>query len=581
MDCLSPSHPAKRVVFVKPSQIGGTECLLNSIGYYIHYSPASILAVYPTVELGQRWSKQRLQSMIDESPALSERVKPPRDRDSGNAILAKEFPGGICMITGSNSASGLRSMPIRFLLMDEIDSFPGDVEQEGDPVSVAEKRTQTFRNRKIFLLSTPTIKHFSRIESEYNNSTKHRYHVPCPFCNTKQTLEWSGITYSKEKPKDVKYKCKHCGELISESYKTEMLARGEWIAEFPDNETWGFHLNSLYSPYGWLYWEELVKEWIEAQEDTSLLKVFVNHRLAEAWEEAIEKIDELSVYSNREHYDSIPLGVAFLAAGIDTQDDRLEISVYGFGQHYEAWLIEHHIIHSDTSLVSTWDLLDNYFTKSWEDEFGNVYNIVCAAIDSRGHRTTEVYQYCKKRIQRRIYCIAGVGGQGQPMVKRPTASNKGRVPLYNVGSDTIKDGVLAKLRTGKLHIRDTVDLEFCKQLTAEAPKPVKKKGYTKREYVQLRDRNEAIDCAVYAHAACFILNPQFDAILKHLHKDKPLPKPAEQPILATPKEEPKPIENILVESRPIENILVESRPVRKFKQPIRPRQSWALRGYNW
>ena len=181
MDYLSPSHPCQRVVFMKGAQTGGTEAGNNFLGYVIHHAPGPILAVQPTVELAKRFSQQRVEPLIEASPMLRERIAPARSRDSGNTVLAKTFPGGILVLTGANSAVGLRSMPARYLFLDEVDAYPPSADEEGDPVALAEARTRTFAwRRKVFLVSTPTIRGLSRIEREYEASDQRRYHVPCP-----------------------------------------------------------------------------------------------------------------------------------------------------------------------------------------------------------------------------------------------------------------------------------------------------------------------------------------------------------------------------------------------------------------
>ena len=189
MDCLSPSSPVQRVALMKGAQIGGTECGNCWIGYVIHQAPGPMMAVAPTVELAKRNSKQRIDPLIEESEVLRERVKERRSRDSGNTVLSKEFPGGVLILTGANSAVGLRSMPARYLFLDEVDGYPGDVEGEGDPILLAERRSATFQRRKILLVSTPKTKSLSRIQREYEASDQRRYFVPCPHCHEHQTLE--------------------------------------------------------------------------------------------------------------------------------------------------------------------------------------------------------------------------------------------------------------------------------------------------------------------------------------------------------------------------------------------------------
>ena len=197
MDCLSPASKIERVVVMKGAQIGLSECGNNWIGYVIHHAPSPMLAVLPTVEMAKRNSKQRIDPLIEESEVLSKLVRPARSRDSGNTVLTKSFPGGLLAMTGANSAVGLRSMPVRYLFLDEVDGYPGDIDGEGDPAALAEARTRTFARRKVFIVSTPTIKGVSRIEREYEASDQRRYFVPCPHCRHMQWLQFERLRWDK------------------------------------------------------------------------------------------------------------------------------------------------------------------------------------------------------------------------------------------------------------------------------------------------------------------------------------------------------------------------------------------------
>ena len=249
MDCLSPSHPAERVVVMSGAQIGKTECGNNWIGYVIHRAPGPMLMVQPTVEVAKRVSKQRLAPMIEATSVLRERVAESRSRDSGNTVQVKEFEGGVLIITGANSSAGLRSMPIRFLFMDEVDEYPGDVDGQGDPVAIAEKRTTTFSRRKILLTSTPTLKGLSRIEREYLESDQRRYYLSCPKCGHLDYLTWRElghhrIEWQEGSPETAHMVCGGCGERVEERHKTDMLLGGEWRpTATSDSRTAGFHLS--------------------------------------------------------------------------------------------------------------------------------------------------------------------------------------------------------------------------------------------------------------------------------------------------------------------------------------------------
>jgi len=236
MDCLSPSSLVETVVLMKGAQVGGTECGNNWIGYIIHQAPGLMLAVQPTVEMAKRNSKQRIDSLIEESEVLRELVSDPRARDSGNTMLAKEFPGGILVMTGANSAVGLRSMAARYLFCDEVDAYPGDVDGEGDPVNLALARTRTFARRKIFMISTPKITGRSRIESAFADSDQRHYWVPCPYCDQYQTLKFAQVRWPKGKPESAVYVCEYCEGEIENHQKHVMLPRGQWRQAAPGGE---------------------------------------------------------------------------------------------------------------------------------------------------------------------------------------------------------------------------------------------------------------------------------------------------------------------------------------------------------
>jgi phage terminase large subunit GpA-like protein len=324
MDMLSPTHPARRVVLMKGAQVGGTECGNNWIGYVIHHAPGPMLVVQPTTELAKRFSEQRIDLLVEETPAIRERVAPARSRDSGNRQLSKEFPGGQLVMTGANSAVGLRSMSARFLFLDEIDAYPGDVEGEGDPVALAEARARTFGwRRKTLLVSTPTITGLSRIEREYLATDQRRYFVPCPHCRHMQALRFAQLVWERGQPDTVRYRCEACGGAIGEQHKTAMLAQGEWrpTAKTGDPHAIGFHLSALYSPVGWFSWAQAVRDWEAAQGDTRALKTFTNTVLGETWQERGEAPDWQRLYERREAFPAgvVPARALVLTAGVDNQ----------------------------------------------------------------------------------------------------------------------------------------------------------------------------------------------------------------------------------------------------------------------
>nr|CRH06586.1 Phage terminase GpA [Candidatus Magnetococcus massalia] len=511
MDCLSPNSPIERVVAMFGSQLGKTECGLNWVGYVIQHAPGPMLMVQPTVEMAKRYSKQRVGPLIESSSEIRERVKPARSRDSGNTVLSKEFPGGILLMTGANSAVGLSSAPIRYLFMDEVDRFPGDADGEGDPVALAIQRTANFSNRKVLLTSTPTIKGFSRIEASYAESDQRQFWVPCPECGEFQVLSWAQVKWPKGKRNEAFYLCPFCEAQLADHQKGWMLENGVWRAAAEgDGKTAGFHLSSLYSPHGWTSWGDIAVEHGLVHKDPPRLKVWINTKLGETWEEDADRVDGEGLMERREAWgELLPADVAVLTAGVDVQDDRLEIEIVGWGRDEESWSIDYRVLWGDPSSPAVWEDLDNLLRRplGHSRQLSDM-TIRAAAIDTGGHHTLKSYAFCRSRQGRRIWAIKGRGGMGVPIwPRKPSTKNKGKVPLFIVGVDACKEAILSRLRIeepgpGYLHFPMQRDADYFKQLTAESVVTRYHKGRPIREWKKRdSDRNEALDCRVYAMAA--------------------------------------------------------------------------------
>ncbi len=339
MDALSPSHPARRIVFMSGAQLGKTEAGNNWIGYCIHQAPGPFLAVQPTTELAKRLSQQRIEPLIEESPELRDIVMPARARDSGNTVLAKKFAGGQLVLTGANSAVGLamRSMPARWLFLDEVDAYPGDVEGEGDPVALAEARTRTFgHRRKVFMVSTPTIKGLSRIEREYRGERS------TAVLRAVSPLRGDAVAAFRTAPLGegpARYGGIHLRGLRTgqspNTTRQPCWRLGKWRATAPcaDRHVIGFHISGLYSPVGWLSWEQIAREWEAAQGNDALLKAAKNTLLGESWQERGEAPDWQRLYERvKDHaLRTVPHGALVLTAGADVQHDRIEVDVWALG----------------------------------------------------------------------------------------------------------------------------------------------------------------------------------------------------------------------------------------------------------
>lgn len=541
MESLSTTSDVQTVALMKGAQIAGTEVGNNWVGYIIDHAPAPMMAVQPTIDMAKRWSRQRFAPMLTDMPVLQEKVADARSRDSGTTQLLKDFDGGILIISGANSASSLRSMPVRFLFLDEVDGYPLDVDGEGDPVELAINRTKTFGRKKVFMPSTPTTADVSRIEKEFNAGDQRYYHVPCPHCDGYQKLEWKNIHWIKEpkhRPETAYLACVHCGSQIDEHHKTTMLARGRWIPENPEapKHRRSYHLSSLYSPLGWESWANIVEKFLEAKGNIELLKTWTNTQLAETWKEQVNDIKPEHLRSRAEPYalGTVPKRALVLTAGVDVQDNRLEVSVYGWGRSEEGWLVHDTVIFGDPSERSTWNQLEAVL---WEEGFKHESGaLLCpevTAVDSGGHHTHEVYAWARNNQSRGVIAIKGSSKHGQSVIGRPTYVDinlRGRVvkkgvKLWSIGTDTAKSTLYSRFMKeqpssldvpcpGYMHFPEELPLDFFEQITAEKLAKRYRKGFEVYEWVkQSAQRNEKLDCAVYAYAAA--LHPKL-----HIHTKK-------------------------------------------------------------
>src|SRR4051794_34588640 len=529
MDALSSCSPYERVVFMKGAQIGGTECGNNWLGYIIHHAPGPVMSIQPTVEMAKRNSKQRIDPLIEESPVLRDLVQSPRSRDSGNTTLSKEFPGGILVMTGANSAVGLRSMAARYLFLDEVDAYPLDVDGEGDPIVLAMARARTIARRKIFLCSTPLSSGSSRIEAAYEQSDKRRYFVSCPFCDHFQVLEFARIRWENKNPETAAYYCSNerCEARIENHQKTEMLARGEWRAsQVGDGKTAGFHLPSYYSPVGWFSFADAARMFISASAEggQQLLRVFTNTVDASTWKELGEAPEWQRLYERAQAeglpYDrKVPQGGLFLTAGADVQKDRIEVQVVAWGRGKESWLVDYEVLEGDTSRPEVWAKLTLYANRTFPHASGTDLPIARLAIDS-GAETQTVYAWVRSQDPGKVLAVKGAD-HGVAIIGLPTAvdvtaaGKKARraAKVWPVNVSALKSELYGWLRLDMLTAESgepfppgfchfpQVGEEFFRQLTAEQLITRLVKGYRKPEWQKTRERNEALDTRIYARAA--------------------------------------------------------------------------------
>lgn len=536
-DCLSDSSTLSEVVFMKGAQIGATEVGNNWIGYIIHIAPAATLMVMPTDETVIKNSKIRIAPMINATPVLRKRINTSRSKDGGNTMKEKEFPGGVLIMTGAGSPTALRSLPIKNLMLDEIDGYEANVGKEGSPIQLAIARTNTYieSGRKIFYISTPTIDGISAIQKEYNNSDRRKYFIPCPHCGLMQTIEFDNIKWEDGKPETAKLQCKGCMDektgkpmLIDERYKMRMLTQGQWQAtntDFTDTKNRrGYHLSALYSSLGYK-WSQAVREYLAAQGDDLKMCTFVNTVLGEVWKEAVDVPEWSALYGRRQQYkkDKLHNSIALITCGVDVQKDRLELEIVGWCNNLVSRSIRYEVIWGDTDGDKVWEELSKFIDTTFEREDGSLLPLRMTCIDS-GFNTETVYKFCRKYESNKVIAIKGRGEKFHAIIGRPQQIDVqrngkpiGSMKVWGVGDAIIKSELYGFLR--QVHIDGTneprgycyfpmyYDEHYFKMLVSEERRiVVNTKGYREYKWVlPSHRRNEALDCRVYARAGVNVL----------------------------------------------------------------------------
>ena len=553
LDAFHAERGVEIVVVMGSSQWGKTACAVCVVAYHVAHDPCPILVVEPTVDpMAKDFARNRLEPVIRASPRLLDCVSKKRAKDSSNTTLQKTFRGGSLAIGGANSAASLAARSTRLLILDEIDRFPSELPGEGSTLAIALKRTAAYgRQRRILMLSSPTLKGAS-IDTWFRRGDQRRYYVPCPACGCMHPFAWGGIRWTKNDATTARLHCPACDYGIGDAERVAILARGEWRAEEERSEQSivSFHLWEAYSPMSSL--AEIVAGFLRARElqkagDHSEMHTWQNTTLGEPVEpDAGEGVEPHVLLMRREEFGKdaagseidLPPDACCLTMGVDVQDDRLEILVFGWGPGEESWVVDRSTLPGDTSQPEPWRALDEVLEHPYLHASGQRLAVAATCIDSAGHRTTLVYDYAARQAAKRVYAVIGRDGQ-RPIVSSPSARKWGRmqrqVPLYTIGVDAAKALIVSRLALtekgpGYVHLphAEWCDEEFAAQLSSERLVTKFSKGIPVQVWKKIRTRNEALDCAVYALAALRLHHPDLPLLAARLRDPSagaPRPRP--------------------------------------------------------
>lgn len=529
---MTADPDCRRITLMWGAQVGKTMLMLCGQGYRIAQDATSQMMMQPSQGDLQTWLETKFNPLVDANDALKAKMAKPRGRDGVNNQLMKSYPGGFIMFSWAGSPRTMRGRSAPFIVCDEVDGYVRT--SEGHPVSLLWKRAATFRDRrKLLESSTPTVKGASYIEDSFLAGDRRYYHVPCPHCGELQRLVWSRVEWSKDEdgrsmPETAGYVCECCGVKWTDSERVWAIRRAEaqgggWVAERPFHGHASYHLSELYSCMTTL--ADIVQSFLDAKAVNDL-QTFVNTSLAETWEEEGDSVDAATLIARAVEFPSaVPGGVGVLTAGIDMQEDRLEVEIVGWGLGEESWSIDYRVLWGSPLEADVWQDLDDLLAETWTHESGAQLGISAACLDTGGSTTQAAYDYVKRRRSSRLFAIKGMGGWDRPIVAAPSRKRSGyrarKIDLFTVGVDEAKLVVMRRFQLaaegpGYCHVPKSRPAEWFAQATAETLRRRYVKGFPVLEWHKTRDRNEALDCRVYAFAALKIIQPNIKRALERL-----------------------------------------------------------------
>lgn len=502
----------EEITFVKPTQVGGTEALHNMLGYVVMQDPSPVMIVYPTDDLAESVSENRIQPMFSVSKSLKDKFK---KRESSRLEL--QCDGMFISLNGANSPSSLASKPIRFLFLDEVDKYPGASKKEADPIKLAKERTKTFPNKKIFQTSTPTLKTNHIWKAKENADVVKHYKVPCLHCGDYiellfKQIKWpnkDGMSYS-DRAEFANYVCQECGCIITDQQKSQMLRYGRWEVvekrtQFPRKVA--YWMNTLYSPF--VRFGEIAKEFLTTKDDPEAFQNFVNSWLAEPWEDTKLKTNADMVLERQSDYEEfvVPDWAVMLTGGVDVQETSLYWSIRAWGPYLTSQNIAH-------GQALSFQEIEKVMNAEYNKRDGEPFMVNLCGVDS-GDQTDAVYDFCASNSEWAIP-VKGVAS-GHSHFKISTinrASSKAHgTRLLLVDGGKYKDMIASRMKKpngqGSWMVYKGCDKEYAEQVTAEHKINQKiSGGRVTQAWVPKTSHadNHYLDTEVYALAAADVLH---------------------------------------------------------------------------
>lgn len=505
----------KKIVMMTSAQIGKTTILNGVLFYKSATDPGNAGVLQSTGKETTQWLSGKIRPMIDASEEMQKIVTDKNDRNTVNNTSQIQLRnGGFWYFMSLNSPSHLRGKTLPLLLLDEVDAVETDTE-EGNPIMIAEQRATTFGDdARVFICSTPTGR-YGAINTQYETSDKRKYHVPCPKCGHSHELVWENVKFEWIKqdgksipdPNSAFIQCPMCEHKITEGERARAIKKGEWIQTNPESNVVGFHVSRLYSPMSSI--KSVVEDFKQAFQTFSL-STFYNTVLGLPFDDLNEELEssKLEALKTDISIRNIPEDTMFITAGVDQQQDRLEITLMGHNEK-TVYILDHRSFMTMNAEVidsPAYKELLAYVRAPFKTPSGRKVPVAWVNVDSSNGRATKtIYRFCSQWTN--LKAIKGASSVDAPYV--PTKVTKtGGYELYMIGVNQGKNLVRELLnRTVKnptntpvrVEISDDVPDDYCEQLMSEE---LKRSGNTVRWVIKQGGvRNEGLDCFNYGYCA--------------------------------------------------------------------------------